>query len=133
MRVAVAGAAFLLMFGCARRAQLSPQEMAKYAERISFAHFRAHAEANLAGHTVFYVDAVVKNDTGRAISLLQVNANFYDAYGRVVFREAAMVVKEKQPALAPGQSRDFRMAFEGLPDSWTRTAPRLEIASLVLE
>jgi hypothetical protein len=62
-----------------------------------------------------------------------VRASFYDLDGQCVFREPALVVKENQPPLASGQSREFRMAFEGLPASWGRAAPRLEITRLVFE
>lgn len=125
--------AALLAWGCTRHAEVPPQELAQYSSKISFSKFQASAAENLAKHTIFYIDAVVKNDSGRSISLLQVRASFYDLDGQSIFREQAMVVKENQSPLAAGQSREFRMAFEGIPDSWGRTAPRLEITRLVFE
>jgi hypothetical protein len=123
----------LLTWGCSRRVEMPPQELARYSSKISFTNFRASAAENLARHTIYYIDAEVKNDTGRPIALLQVRASFYDVDGQFVFREPALVVKENQPPLPSGQSREFRMAFEGLPAAWGRTAPRLEITRLVFE
>jgi len=125
--------AALLTWGCSRRVEVPPQELAQYSSKISFANFRASAAENLAKHTIYYIDAEVKNDTGRPIAVLQVRTSFYDLDGQSVFREPAMVVKENQTPLPSGQSREFRMAFEGLPAAWGRTAPRLEITRLVFE
>jgi len=125
--------AALLTWGCSRRAEVPPQEIAQYSSKIVFSGFRASAAENLAKHTIYYIDAEVKNDTGRPIAVLQVRASFYDLDGQAVFREPALVVKENQPPLASGQSREFRMAFEGIPAAWGRTAPRLEITRLVFE
>lgn len=123
----------MLGWGCQSRPELSPQEVARYASNISFSNFRLSAAENLAGHTIYYIDAAVKNGTGRPISVLQVRASFQNSDGLVVFREPATVVRASQAPLGPGQSREFRMAFEGIPESWDRTAPRLEITRLVLQ
>jgi hypothetical protein len=35
-----------------------------------------------------------------------------------------------QSLLAPGAAREFRMPFEGLPDTWNRAMPQLVIANI---
>ncbi len=118
---------------CRPRPELSARDVANYAPRISFSKFRLSAEENLAGHTVFYIDAVVKNGGDRTIVALEVSARFRDRDGQLVLREPATVVRDKRKPLGPGEWREFRMGFEGIPNSWDRTAPRLEITRLVLE
>ena len=125
--------ALLLGTGCRARPELSARDIANYAPRITFSNFRVGVSENMAGHTIYYVDAVVKNGGDRTIRELSVDASFRDLDGLVVFRERAAVISPRRKALGPGESREFRMGFEGLPASWNRSAPNLEIAHLVVE
>lgn len=125
--------AAMLGVGCRSRSELSPQDIANYAPRISFSNFRLSAEENLFGQTVYYIKAVVKNGGDRTITVLEVDARFRDSVGQIVLREPATVSGGQRPPLGPGQSREFRMGFEGVPASWNRIAPELAITRLVLE
>ena len=122
-----------MAMGCRAKPQLSDRDVANYAARVSFSNFRLGVSENMAGQTVYYVDAVVKNGGDRTINELVVNASFRDLDGQVVFRDRATVIGARRPALGPGESRQFRMGFEGIPASWNRTAPELQITHLVLE
>lgn len=123
----------MLGVGCRPRPALSPQEIAQNAPRISFTDFQLSVSENVANEPIIYVDGVVKNGLDRTISALGVTLRFRNSDGQVVFRESGAVVHEKRRALAPGESRRFRLGFEGVPYSWNRAVPELEITRLVLE
>jgi len=121
-----------VLAGCGGSGALSPEELKAYQSKISFSSFRMSAAENMAGTAVYDVTATVTNGTDRAIKRLQVMATFRNAYGLVCLKGPATVVDERRGALAPHQSRDFRMGFEGLPESWNRSAPELEVTKLEL-
>jgi hypothetical protein len=125
--------AVLLCAACRSRSELSAQDVANYAHRISFSNFRLRAEENLVGHTVYYIRAVVKNNGDRSVTLLVVDARFRDTEGQVALKEPVTVISDKFPPVGPGQSREFQMGFESVPASWNRNAPELTIARLTLE
>ena len=125
-------AAFLCC-GCRPSPELSPRDIANYATRISFSKFRLSARENMVGQTVYYVAAEVSNDGDRAITLLEVNVRFRDSLGQVVLLERTRVISPGHVPLGPGESRQFRMGFEEIPDAWNRVPPNLEIAHLELE
>ena len=122
-----------LCWGCRPSPELSPRDIANYATRISFSEFSLSARENMVGQTVYYVAAEVSNDGDRAITLLEVNVSFRDSLGEVVLLERTRVISPGHVPLDPGQSRQFRMGFEDIPDTWNRIAPNLEIIRLELE
>ena len=52
---------------------------------------------------------------------------FYDVSGLVVLRERVPIVKTP---LKPGETKEFRLPFEGVPPSWNQTMPQLVIAHI---
>lgn len=128
--IALAG---VLLAGCGKKQETPPEEAAQYAGKISFSNFRMSAAENMAGNAVYEITANVTNGGDRTVKLLQVNALFRDSLGQVILQEPATVVNERRGPLGPHQSRDFRMGFEGIPESWTRAAPELQITKLELQ
>ena len=61
---------------------------------------------------------------------MEINCVFYDAYGQVVLRERVPIVSTKIGALAPGQTKPFRLPFDNVPESWNQVMPQLVIAGI---
>ena len=125
--------AAFLFWGCRPSPELSPRDIANYATRISFSNFRLSARENMVGQTVYYVAGEVSNGGDRTITLLEVNVSFRDDLSHVVLRERTRVISPGHVPLGPGESRQFRMGFEEIPDTWNRVSPDLEITRLELE
>jgi hypothetical protein len=126
-------AALCWLAGCQRTEPVSAQEMALYASKISFSHFRMSAAENMAGNAIYDIRALVTNGGDRTIRRLDVKAIFRDLDGMVILQEAAVAVNERREPLGPHQSRDFRMGFEGIPESWNRHAPELQVTNILFE
>jgi hypothetical protein len=47
-----------------------------------------------------------------------------------VLRERLPIVREKMGGLRPGDSKDFRLAFDTLPNTWNHGSPQLVIAGI---
>jgi hypothetical protein len=49
----------------------------------------------------------------------------------VVLRERVPIVSRKIGGLAPGEIKNFRLAFDNIPESWNQALPQLVIAQIV--
>ena len=70
------------------------------------------------------------NTGGRVLKSVEINCVFYDAYGQVVLRERVAIVNGKTGALAPGETKPFRMAFDNVPEGWNQAMPQMVIAAI---
>jgi hypothetical protein len=67
----------------------------------------------------------------RTLRVVEINCVFYDPYGQLVLRERVPIVGQKIGGLAPGEIKNFRLAFDNIPDSWNQALPQLVIAQIV--
>lgn len=84
-----------------------------------------------------YVDGAIKNNGAKTVTAISVQAIFHGADGAVVYAETLPlpVVRTREPyvdtqqiSAAPilaGQARDFRLIFEGIPDTWNSDPPEI--------
>ena len=64
----------------------------------------------------------------RALSRVDLNCIFYDVNGLVVLRERVPIVRT---TLKPGETKAFRLPFEGVSQNWNQLLPQLVIAQIV--
>lgn len=72
----------------------------------------------------------IGNEGDRILDVVEINCVFYDAYGQVVLRERVPIVSRKMGKLAPGEIKNFRLAFDNVPESWNQAVPSLVIARI---
>ena len=88
-------------------------------------------------HESYLKQAVVEitgklgNNGDRVLNVVEINCVFYDPYGQVVLRERVPIVSRKIGGLAPGEIKNFRLAFDNIPESWNQALPQLVIAQIV--
>ena len=85
------------------------------------------ATANFTGAAVIEVEGQITNNGNRTLSRVELNCIFYDVSGFVVLRERVPIVKAP---MKPGDTRQFRLPFEGVAPSWHQTLPQLVIAHI---
>jgi hypothetical protein len=61
---------------------------------------------------------------------VEINCVFYDAYGQLILRRRVPVVSRKMDGLAPNETKQFRLPFDDIPESWNQTMPQLVIAQI---
>lgn len=94
-------------------------------------------DVDMQKHESYMKQAVVEitgkigNNGGRPLREVQINCVFYDPYGQVVLRERVPIVGQKIGGLAPGEIKNFRLAFDNIPDSWNQALPQLVIAQIL--
>ena len=94
-------------------------------------------DVDMQKHESYLKQAVVEitgklgNNGNRMLNVVEINCVFYDPYGQVVLRERVPIVSRKIGGLAPGEIKNFRLAFDNIPESWNQALPQLVIAQIV--
>jgi hypothetical protein len=88
------------------------------------------AKQNFAGQTLVEVTGKITNTGNRMLKQIDLNCVFRDPSGRVVLRDRVSIVKERLGGLKPGETKDFRLPFDTIPESWNQVLPELVIAEI---
>jgi flagellar basal body-associated protein FliL len=96
--------------------------------RLSGVQMKAH-ESYLK-QSVVEITGNIANAGDRKLDLIEITCVFYDAYGQVVLRERVPVVSKKAGGVAPGETKEFRLPFDNIPESWNQMLPQLVIARI---
>lgn len=103
-------------------------EAKAYVQNLKLSGVEMKATENFAGATVVEIVGNIRNDGDRPVSRVELSCVFYDVSGLVVLKERVAIVKA---TLGPGETKPFRLPFEGVPQSWNQTLPNLVIAQIV--
>lgn len=98
-----------------------------YVRNLQLSDVSMQATESYVKQMVTEIEGKVTNTGGRAVKQADVYCVFYNAYGEVILRERAPIVKS---VLKPGETRDFRLPFDDIPGSWNNQMPQLVIARI---
>ena len=107
-------------------AAITPEAKA-YVRNLKLSEVDMKATEAFTGAAVVEVIGQITNGGDRTLSRVELNCVFYDPYGQVVLRERVPIVRS---AMKPGETKSFRLPFEGIPNSWNQALPQLVIASI---
>ena len=82
------------------------------------------------GHTLVEITGTIENLGEKPIRSVKLNCVFYEINGIELDRAPASIVRANV-GLPPGEKRQFRLAFDAVPDGWNQTMPNLFIAEIV--
>jgi hypothetical protein len=106
-------------------------EARAYIHQLKLTEVSMDAHENFAKQMLVEITGKIANAGNRPVKLVELNCVFYDPYGRVVLRQRTPIVGAKMGGLKPGQTKNFRMAFDTLPESWNQAMPQLVIAQII--
>ena len=98
-----------------------------YVRNLKLSEVDMKATEAFTGAAVVEIVGKITNGGDRTLSRVELNCVFYDPYGQVVLRERVPIVRS---AMKPGETKSFRLPFEGIPGSWNQSLPQLVIASI---
>ena len=116
-----------------------------YAANLKLSDFKMSAAENFVGATVSYVDGTVTNTGNKTVTHAMVEVRFKDEMGQVAQREAIplQVLKTTGPypeavdlnvsPLGPGQSKPFRLTFEGISAQWNHEYPEIKVTDVTVK
>jgi hypothetical protein len=134
--VVILGAGFFLYLDRASR-RPPPPPAPLTAEAKAYVHNLQLMDVDMQKHESYMKQAVVEitgkiaNNGSRNLRVVEINCVFYDPYGQLVLRSRVAIVGQKMGGLAPGEIKNFRLAFDDIPDSWNQALPQLVIAQIV--
>lgn len=105
---------------------LTPEAKA-YVRNLQLAEVQMKATENFAGAAVVEILGKITNAGDRTLDRVELTCIFYDTSAQVALRERLPIVKS---TLKPGETREFRLPFEGLPPNWNQAMPQLVIAHI---
>jgi hypothetical protein len=98
---------------------------------LALSDVQMQAKESFAGQRLVEITGKITNKGGRLVKLVEITCVFRDPYGQVVMRERLPIVSDRAGGLAPGGTRDFRLPFDTIPDTWNQAQPDLVIAQIV--
>jgi Protein of unknown function (DUF2393) len=133
-----------LLFLVSRSEQKAPADPHPYAANVKLSDLKMSAAENFVGATVSYVDGLVTNSGNNTVTHVVVEVTFKDSIGQLAQRETVPLhvlqtsgpypdaVDVSASPLAPGQSKPFRLTFEGISSQWNHEYPALKVADVTV-
>jgi hypothetical protein len=106
------------------------EEAKTYVKHLQLSEVDMKATKSYMNQMVVEIVGKIGNTGDRGLRQVDLNCVFYDAYGQLVLRERASIVRASQGGLEPGETKPFRLAFDTLPESWNQGMPQLVIAHI---
>jgi hypothetical protein len=131
-----------VLFVIARTERKAPSGPPAYAANIKFSDLKMSAAENFVGATVSYIDGTVTNAGNQTVTHAVAEVTFKDSMGQLAQRETVplRVLRSSGPypeavdltlaPLAPGQSKPFRLTFEGISAQWNQEYPEIKVTDL---
>ncbi len=111
---------------------ISPEGKA-YTRNLKLSEVELKATDSAMAKALVEIIGKITNNGDRKVRLVELTCIFYDPYGQVVLRERVQVVRPKSGALAPTETKPFRMPFDSIPGSWNQAMPQLVVAQIQFE
>ena len=117
--------------GTAPQAVTLTPEAKQYVRHLELSDFEMKAAESYMKQTIVEIVGKISNKGDRTLALVEINCVFYDPYGQVVLRERVPIVRSRGgKGFEPGETREFRLPFDSLPQSWNQGRPQLVIARI---
>jgi hypothetical protein len=105
-------------------------EAKAYLPYLQLSDVNIKAAENFMKQRVVEVDGKITNNGPRPLESVSVYCLFRGVDGREVYRERVPIIQATGTALKPGETRDFRLPFDSLPDTWNQAMPTMAIAQI---
>lgn len=109
------------------------EEASAYLPSLDLANVEMEAKEDFLEQTLVTITGKIANNGDRTVSLVEVNCVFREVNGIEIQRERATLVGRRTGPMAPGDAKEFRLAFDAIPDEWNQTMPSLFITQIQFE
>lgn len=103
-----------------------------YLRSLDLGGVEMSATENALRHTLVEITGSIANLGARQVRSIRLNCVFFDVYGIELHRVLATIVRARD-GLPPGAEREFRLAFDDIPEGWNQVLPSLYIAEIVFD
>src|ERR1019366_9846375 len=101
-----------------------------YVRGLKLSNVDMQAHESYLKQSIVEITGNLGNTGDRVLRTVEINCVFYDPDGQVVLRDRVAIINPKTGALAPGETKPFRMAFDNVPEGWNQSMPQMVIAAI---
>ena len=106
-------------------------EAKAYVRNLKLSNVDMKAHESFLKQAVVEITGEITNAGDRVLKSVELNCVFYDPYGKVLQRQRVPIVSPRTgAAVAPGETRSFRLPFDTVPETWNNVMPQLVIAGI---
>jgi hypothetical protein len=105
-------------------------EAADYLQHLQLSEVKMEGAENFLAQTALTISGRITNNGPRTVNLIQINCVFRDFNGQLLHREPATIVGRRTGPVGPGETRQFELYFDNLPNNWNQDMPDLLIAQI---
>ena len=143
--VAIVVAILGILLLVSRTQQKAPSGPPIYAANIKISDLKMSAAENFVGATVSYIDGTITNAGSQSVTHVVAEVTFRDSMGQLAQRESmnVRVLRTSGPypeavdlglsPLAAGQSKPFRLTFEGISAQWNHEYPEIKVTDVTVK
>ena len=113
-----------------------------YAASLPITNLRMSQAGNMAGSQTTYIDGQIANTGPKTVTAITVQVAFHGFTNPIAKKETMPLplIRMREPyvdtqpvsaaPLAPGDTRDFRLIFDNIPEDWNQTYPEIRIITV---
>ena len=109
------------------------EEALAYLSSLDLAGVEMQAKEDFLEQTLVTITGKIINNGNRTVSAVEVNCVFREINGIEILRERATLVGRRTSPMMPGETKDFRLAFDAIPAEWNQAMPNLFITQIQFE
>jgi hypothetical protein len=102
-----------------------------YTSQLKFEQMKVSRFANMLNQEVTYLDGIVVNKGNRSVANVQLNVEFFNVENQVVKSQTVHLLGDGAAPIAAGESREFRLGFELIPDDWDMQVPNVRVIGIL--
>jgi hypothetical protein len=106
------------------------EEARDYLEHLQLENVHMQAAESMVDQRVVEILGSITNRGPRTIKLIEVTCVFRDYDDKEVKRERLPIVSGSGGLLGPNDTKQFRLAFDDVPQTWNQVMPTLVIAQI---
>jgi len=90
------------------------------------------AAQNFLQHTITTLHARITNKGNKTVRYLEMDLAFSNYMEQADLRQKAHPITTNTPPLKPGETRDFELSFDHVPEDWNQAPPQITPVRVVL-
>jgi hypothetical protein len=105
-------------------------EAKAYVKNLRLANVDMKAHESFLKQSVVEITGEIGNAGNRVLKSVELNCVFHDPSGQVVLRQRVPIVSG---TLSPNETKQFRLPFDTVPETWNNVMPQLVIAGITFQ
>ena len=104
-----------------------------YVKNLRLGNVDMKAHESFLKQSVVEITGEIGNAGDRVLKSVDLYCVFNDPMGQVIMRQRVTIVSAQMGGLKPGETKQFRLPFDTVPESWNNVMPQLVIAGITFQ